>query len=493
MEARIARLEEKVEIHDGPITIHLDNKSVTFDDPTWTSEVGWQYSETRKKFGNLTAILWRERFDNVDCTRITWALINGFAHTGNVTFDYISVEFGAGRPLYRKKGRNVIQVRGPLARRSWIGPAQRKIRTFQHIEPFPGGTPEIDELCQAGLDDTNQNSEQVGIYLLEDTKVYGKSSLNGSHGGWEIAPYHFSPEGWQKMSRVGYQWAEACMFNTLDRSPLASMDPNTLEFVNPHVPYWPGRMNNDLPGLNESLDADCDYLEELNKYKAHDFSHYHRCTSAPAMLAEKDVFARFLLKYYWHDIEMWLDGSQTTEELLWFKSAKQIMQEDPAHVGHEIGGRGLAHSVRSFLYAEPYLSKDHAAKWRMIFQGLLRHIARPNGIMHSQFADDHYPGMKNAARAREVSLMQPNLAPLGLHDIAEAANATMARLPDGTSVSESFDSSHLHWADGVHSEVNYYPLYDHLHELPKPDVVELWHSPNEQALSLFPCTKKETN
>jgi len=500
------------------VTIKLDRDSVAFEVPSeseWVYEDGWRFCARRQAFGDLLALVTLEQFEGIEATRVTWALINGFPGVGAVLFNELGVWYGR-ESIYAvlpdsSPGPDAIQVRGILARRHYGGPRASSLAAYEHVKPTEGYPDWAPEVCSQGLlqasasfvegDPYKTGAQRVGIYRIGTPGVKGSSSLNGSHGGWSVAPWHFGPEGWQRCSRDGYRWAEVDMFDTLDRSPLAIYSRKTLHPWNPHVPYWPGRANVELPGYAPDPDPACPYLPELEKWEAHAYSHLHREIAAPAMLAPKDVFARILLvEVYWQDGALWLDGAESSNELL--QTARQVIREWPAHKGWSVGGRGFAHTVKSLIYALPYFNarkrgstyRDYHPEqltdgglWTDVIVQLIKHVARPNGIIMSWKEEPSDPKVAPAARAREVDLMYPNLVYLRLKGLEKACRETMAP-HDGDSVSAAFEPTHRHWYEGDHTPPNYYQPYDWIRGdgLETFDPNKRWYSPFEQTLSMVP-------
>lgn len=444
---------------------------------------------TRKRqalAGGLLALLFVERVRGLNALRITFALVNGFPGTGAALFHEIELRVG-GEVLFELRGNHAVQVRGILARRVYAGPDAAKLEGYHHIRLAQGYPAWVEEVCLEGLQEARDGAELIGPYRIGDPGVKGPSSLDGSHGGWKVGPWHMGPRGWQRASRNGYRWAEVDMFDTLDRSPLAVFCPDTLRPFMPGTAYWPGRSNVSLPGYLPDTDTACPYLPELEEWEAHAYSHLHRETCAAAMLAPRDSFARWVLtEVYWHDIKLWLGGAESLVPLL--QPARQVIRDLPAHQGWANAGRGLAHSVRCFLYARPYLPRAERRYWTRLLRALLLHVARPNGILHSRPFDPNAPQISPSARAREVDLMFPNFAGLGgwrMWMLARRCRKTMARRR-GVSVASSFEAGARHWSLGETWLPGYYPDYDLIRGHRAPDPVPRWLSPGEQMLSLIP-------
>lgn len=467
----------------------------------------WRFAVERRVFGDLLVVATWEQFAGIDATRVTVAVANAFADTGAVVFRNLTVDAGSERLIDTTEsvspGIDAVQVRGILARRASVGREAARLDGYEQIEPTKGYPSWTASVAEQGRRDALLGAKRLGPYALGDPVVHGPSSLDGSHGGWSVAPWHFGPEGWQRSSRAGYRWAEASMFLTLDRSPLAAFDRESLLPTNPHSPYWAGRASVVLPGWRADPSPACPYLPELESYEAHAYSHLHRQTAAAAMLAPRDAFARWLLvEVYWHDLTLWLDGKRPDYPNELLKPLVAVIEDTPAHIGWSNGGRGLAHTVNAYVFARPYFSpkrRDAPAgylpdqlssgeTYSELLPKLLRHLARRNGIIHSFGPDPSYPTVTVAARAREVDLMYPALISLGLDDVAAVTKKTMARV-DGMSPAASFDpSAGLSWASGKYEEPSYYPPYDWIRGVGVEsfDATVPWYSPTEQGLSMVP-------
>src|SRR5690606_2047484 len=107
-------------------------------------------------------------------------------------------------------------------------------------------------LALKAIERLNQPAEQkiLGPYNIGIPIVQGNSSLNGSHGGWLVAPYGGGSQSWHAGVPESWRLAEINFFRTLDRSPIAILDARTLQPYNPKQPYWLGRtVAHELPGF----------------------------------------------------------------------------------------------------------------------------------------------------------------------------------------------------------------------------------------------------
>jgi hypothetical protein len=468
----------------------------------WTYEGDFRFLVLRRLVNNALLLVTFEQFKGFDATRITVAWKNAFAGTGAIVFDDLKVTYG-GREISTplEEGPHAIQPRGTFVRRYHVGPDSYKLEGYMHIEPVKGYPVWAPGMCLQGLQQqtTPANAMQIGPYTIGDPGVKGSSSLDGSHGGWEVGPYHFTAEGWQRCSRHGYRWAESEFFNTLARSPLAAYDPETLLPVNKHQPYWSGRASCTLDGFEEDLEAQAKvpYLKKLQGYEAPADSHAHRMTGSAAMLAPKDVFARIVLvEHYWHDFTLWLDGGESG--LSYFQPYWQVIRDHSPHQGWSRGGRGFAHAVGCFKMAHPYLLGSKRGTtgdaglvapgqtWWGALRDLIRHVARLNGIVHSSGQDGKYPNVQKAVRSREVDLLYPGMVFLGLDDLAEKVRHTMDSEGWEGTAPEAWDGTMAHWSFGQQGGPSYYPPYDMI----RGDLttlrtdIPMYSSPSEQQISL---------
>ena len=482
------------------VTFTLDGEVYSINRPSevFEEDSGLKFSVARESFdGILFIVVWESLKGS---TRVTAAMINGFANNGTEYFDdckIVSVFNGEETVLMDESGCGGIQVRGTLVRRATMG-------TDFHSPTADAVAPWAEELCWDGYTrSSNQwNSKKFGPYTIGDPGVTGSSSLNGSHGGWELGPYHFGTEGWQRSSDYGYMWAEREFFATLARSPLASYDPQTLEPHNPHVPYWCGRASSDLPGLAVGVDnpENDPVIAELHRYKAPAASHMHRATASAAMLAPRDVFARIILvEHYWNDFTCNLDGAESANSL--FKPYYQVMSEKGGQ-GWSRGGRGFAHLVGCYTMAEPWLGSESRGAgledrdmdvtsqgdvWDTALRALIRHVAWPkSGVVHNMVHDADSKHVIFPARAREIDLLFRPMQELGeLDDIVEKVRYFMSRYL-GQSVAVSVNGSGEHWWDNKHGSADYYPLYDLIRGAMK--FLDLSHpiftDPSEQLVAL---------
>jgi len=450
--------------------------------------------------GLFVVAFWDE-FRGLNAARVTIAFVNGFASDGAALFRSAKVltlgdRDGDKHHLFTlgpvEEDLHAVRVAGVMHSRACIGPDAEQLWKWSHVELHDYGLPWIDAKCEKGFVDEVNDSVQVGPYLIADgVRVKGSSSLNGSHGGWKVAPWHMGPEGWQRGSAFGYRWAEVAMRANIDRSPLAFFDPVTLMPKVVGSPYWNGRSGIFLKGFEPDRGrGECSYLGELEQYVAPAHSHLHRMHAPAAMLAPHDSFAQWLLvEIYWNDLKQHFGSDYIVDPKPWEEgllNLDQRIEMTEAHVGDDYAGRGFGHSLNGFLYAAPYMGSDEFGDWKEEFKMLVRHFIRPNGIMHNKGTDPSF-GVPNSARAREVDLCYQALLGLGLLDEAKRCRKTMSPI-GSVSVAEAFDSSFQHWSRGPHVTPDYYHYYDlirgdsqYLARLAEP-----WQNPAEQLIGLVP-------
>lgn len=460
------------------VEIYIDGDTLRVPRPPEVfTEGDLTFSVARTKFKGLLVLATWERYK--ESTRVTVALTNGFAHEGTFYADDVRITSTYDEVdtyLFSTEAFTGIQVRGTFVRRQTSG-QQFHEATVDPQEPW------MVALCRKGHMDTFAPTgyKVIGHYRIGDPGVKGESSLNGSHGGWELGPYHFGTEGWQRCCPEGYKWAEEEFFNTLARSPLASYNPDNLEPHNPRVPYWCGRASSDLPGLEVGSvgPEENENMKELHKYQAPAHSHMHRATASAAMLAPRDVFARIVLvEHYWNDFTCNLDGGRSNNPL--FNTYQQVM-EKPGGQGWSEGGRGFAHLVGCFTMASEWMhaagrgytripgrlmyNTSDGTPWAPVLRDLIRHVAWLNsGVVHNKGSDHNSPGTSNPARSREIDLLFRPMQELGgLADILTKVELFMSPLMannERLSPAATVDGSKSHWTIGHYAGANYYPWYD---------------------------------
>jgi len=467
------------------IQIAWDSDVLQLQPGEWT-EGDYSFSVVRQEFKGALVIACWDRYK--DSRRVTVALINGFAGTGNLLWDSLQIiSQGDEMVTLHDGGPGGIRVAGTFARRKTWG------EDFYEptAEPAPCSPEwwhsELATKGYHGFRDGGYNTiEQVGDYTIGTPKVKGTTSFNGSHGGYRVGPYHFGPEGWQRAYSDGYRWAELEFLAELARTPLAYYEEHTLAPYQPEGPYWCGRSNVFLKGHEPDFTS----LEELQTYQPHNADHMHRATAAPGMLAPRDVFARIVLvEHYWNDFCCWLDGDASDDAL--FQPLWQVI-EGPGGEGWSRGGRGFAHAVGCFAMSIPYLShktrgsggfgekvqiNTQGEHWMDFLREFIRHVVTPAGLVMNMAVDPQY-GNPDSCRSREADLLYVPMRRLGGLEL-ELINVrqTMQRgthtsVPTAISAYESpwwgtNFRKYPHLADDLPPfRDGYYPLYDLIREDP---------------------------
>ncbi len=435
----------------------------------WIVEGQRRWSEERRPFAGVALLVWREQWRHQDATRVTVALVNAFPGRGVAYFQELDVQLD-GERAWHLEGRHCVVPRGILARRLFHGPDAARLVTWSVLRgSLPGWTPAwagkrcAEELAR--LKRSSDGDHQLGPYRIGDPIVRESSSLGGSHGGWKIAPYGGGSTSWYAGALEGWQLAEEQFLRTLSRSPIAILDPGTLQPYNPRVDYWLGRtIPHELPGFRAVPDDWCPYGERLHRFRPHSCSHMWRQIRDAAMLAPHDAAARWFLLTSWHDCLLWLEsgGAQSANPLFW--PLEKLVASTPPGRGAWWASRNFAHVVRCFVEVERYLEPEDAARWRTRIVSALRHVIVPGtGVaLANDRPDDLDPSIEPpTARARDVDLLACSFLPLGMH--AEDADWRRFMAPvGGVSVSGTFQirPGMKSWAAGRGAAPAYFPEYD---------------------------------
>jgi hypothetical protein len=447
-----------------------DELSVTLPAPTeWIEEEGWRWSEQRVLFAGLALLVWHEQWERTDATRVTVAFTNGLPDRGVAYFRRVQIDLGDA-PVLDLEGRHCIVPRGIFLRRFFEGPDAGRLATWAMVRHrLPGWSPPwAGQRCAEELErlrGLKGGEHAVGPYLIGDPLVRESSSLGGSHGGWKIAPYGGGARSWYAGAIEGWALSEEQFLRTVARSPIAILDPQGLAPYNPGVEYWLGRtIPHEPPGFRDVPDDWSPYGDLLHRFRPHDYSPLWRQIRDAAQLARFDAAARWFLLMSWHDCTLWLDsgGAQSSNPLFW--PLDKLIAVTPAGQGAGWAGRGLAHVVRCFIEAEPYLPAEVGARWRERLVAALRHVIVPGtGVAHANPSpDDLDPSLvPPTARAREVDLLGACFLPMGL--VEEDADWRRFMAPvGGQSVAATFElrPGMDSWADNRAAVPRYFPEYD---------------------------------
>lgn len=430
-----------------------------------------------------------EQFFSVDATRITVSPLNAIKDAGPFYYKSMSITT-KDSILLNHRENGVFLPGGVYPFRCYEGPEVEKLLGYLHLKLR---NPErwIADKCLEGM--KMMDTKLCGPFEIAFPSVQGNSALNGSHGGWNIGPFQGGPDCWTKGTPEGWMYKEDEMITVARRSAMVKMDESG-NFVRDPKEGWPGRtwehekkgwrwtptLVTNLTGWTQKTDGKCytaegddlprdyfwcSYEQELHEYRAMDHTHYHRMTRAAAMLAPQDAFARWFIRACWNDLANWLDtdGGSNNQYLY---NLDELIEKTPRNQGSWWGGRGWAHTLRAFLYAEPYLTREESVKrdgkaWRSALRNSILHIVNPRAVLH-RMEGDHYVGMENVicARAREIDLMGPNFLAFDLPEI-DADWKHWCRPVDGTSIGVSVELQNGdNWSEGAYAYPNYYPGYD---------------------------------
>jgi hypothetical protein len=496
---------------DQTFTVDLD-ESVTVG----TSTV-WEAWVPREGINFLIQV---EEFVGVKASRATVTLVNSVKGAGPFYYEYMEILYNGNNmhpSLSNKNG--VVLPGGIMPIRRVYGEEDQKLLSYGH-KSFPRKESWIEEKCKKAM--SSFPTVTIGPWMLGFNGTSGDSSLNGSHGGYAVGPFQGGPNCWTRENPAAWMYKELEMLTVAARCPIAKTDTLGNPIVDP-ASGWMGRTwahekegwqyhpvlkakhktsykqwgDGDLykiDGNGEFLKQTivingkerqvkiqvpsewywCDYEKHLFHYRAIDHTHYHRQIRAAAMLAEQDAFARWFLRMCWNDVANWLGSEGGIGEL---RNLPQMIEDTEAHKGAGWGGRGWAHILRSFLYAEPYLTPAEKtvpdsldamleefglnSDWFGALRFATQYIATINGICHNK-GGDKFPGTKNGefARGREVDLMGPNFRKFNLPDL-DTAWKSFCLPRDGRSLPESFQVTALsHWSHGAYWNASYFPGYD---------------------------------
>lgn len=511
---------------DG-LSIHCNTRdneeikfSIAFNILNFKHEDDYSHSEIWLNNNGINFLIHVEKFENFDAKRVTITLLNSIKNAG--PFYYRNLRYGIdNKVVFSQNYPGVVLPGGIMPQRFYVGLDAYKLREYEHLS-FPLQEEWINEKCRKGIDTFPK--EQVGPWELGHSATKKDSSLNGSHGGGAIGPFQGGPYCWTRNNPQAWKYKEIEMLSVACRSPIAKTNEYG-DFIIDPAPGWPGRTwNHEKPGwqyVPKLIDDDfnyiqhtdgelyltdnqsnilkkpvgitnsgktiwekvkipnhwwwCPYEKELFKYRAIDHTHLHRETRAAAMIAKYDAFARWFLRACWNDIANWL-GSEGGSNNKALYNLAELLKSTPKHEGASWGGRGWAHVIRCYEYAQPWLTSSENyiptsissinslgefITWYDALKITTTHISTPNGICHKKDGDNK-PKMENipSARGREVDLMGPNFLFLKLDHLFAAYKNHCA--PVGTdSLAESFEVTNLpSWRHGTYSNPNYFVGYD---------------------------------
>ncbi len=364
----------------------------------------WTVGEDRRHV-RLSAVLdetaflvWLEQFEGLEATRVTFGAINGLEGAGPRYFERLAVHVDSA-PLEELEGRHVILPRGALLRRTSVGRDAARLRSWTFVDddlPVPDWAPAAaaaDTAARTALPfrDMGGRPVDLGPYNF----FWPNKSLEDSHGGWGIGPYHGGPEDWLRCPE-GRRNREAEALLDFQR-PIWMLDwelrPLVLE-----VPYWMGRtLQHDPPGYRYALEDDwCPYAERLARYRFADHTHLSRGTAGAAAIAPWDAFAADCLRMVWADFRtansltrvvgegpdgepLLHPGALQPNPLLWPLWKKVEEANGPTGSG---GDRGLAHWLRLARWCRPYVPEAERLPHEEALRALVRGLADAYGVTH---------------------------------------------------------------------------------------------------------------
>ena len=308
---------------------------------------------------------WVTKAPDLNAWMVTVAAINGHKGRGVVYFERLQIST-PGRQLLNLRGRHVILPRGAILRRYWLGPDAEAMESWDWVEdprPFPSWAP---ERSLAALD---KDAAQVGPYRFH----WPYKSLDNSHGGQGVAPFHGGPEDWNT-SPEGRRLREKELLAAYQR-PIWLLGPTPAE------PYWMGRtMAHRLQGYDADPDGWCPYAQALNEWRPADHTHLSRTTAGAAALAKWDPFARDCLLMSWKDFKAANSLTRpkvSSQKLLWPLWAKVEVAAGPLNTE---GDRGLGHWLRLMRWVRPYVDAAELDPYQEAYRTWVGKLGNQYGV-----------------------------------------------------------------------------------------------------------------
>lgn len=339
--------------------------------------------------------VWLEQFDGIEATRVTVAAINGLQGAGPRYFERLVITVD-DTVLEDLEGRHVILPRGALIRRTSVGRDLFRLRSWSFVDddlPVPAWAPAAaDADTQSRLAFPFRNQAGEAIDLGPYNFFWPNKSLQDSHGGFGIGPYHGGPEDWLRCA-AGRRNREAEALLDFQR-PIWMLDED-LEPLALEVPYWMGRtLQHDPPGYHYELDDWCPYARRLAEYHFADYTHLSRGTAGAAAVAPWDAFAADCLRMVWADFRtansmtrvvgatpegepLLHPGALQQNPLLW-PLWKKIEEADGPRSSD--GHRGLAHWLRLARWCRPYVPEEERAPYEEGLRAFVRALADDYGV-----------------------------------------------------------------------------------------------------------------
>ena len=364
----------------------------------WITGEKRRHARLTRRHDDVAFIVYFEQFAGVDATRVTVAAINGFANAGPRYFEHYSIDVD-GKRREEIDGQHVILPRGALLRRWSTGYQEAVLREWRYVhenKPVPSwaiAATQKDTSARTAFPFRHVNGTPIDIGPYNF--FWQNRSLDDSHGGWGIGPFHGGPEDWLTCA-TGRKNREAEMMLDFQRPIwMLADDFSPLEL---QVAYWMGRTSEHEPAeFQYRLDEWCPYARTLAQYKFADYTHLSRGTSGAAALASWDVFAHECLGAVLADFKMAqsltrvvgqdehgndiLHPGALQDSPLLFPLWKKIETVNgPESSG---GDRGLAHWLRLLRWCRPHFPPEELEPWEDGLRQLVRGLADEYGITSS--------------------------------------------------------------------------------------------------------------
>jgi hypothetical protein len=361
----------------------------------WIEGEGRRHARLAHRVDDLAFLVWYEQFEGLQATRVTVGAINGLVFAGPRYFERYSIEVD-GKLREDIAGRHVILPRGALLRRYVTGRDRVILREWRYVHedrPLPKWAAE-----EARRDTSRRRAfpfRSMGgepIDLGPYNFFWQNKSLDDSHGGWGVGPFHGGPDDWLACAAGRKNRATEMMLDFQRPIWMLADDFTPLEL---EAAYWMGRTDKHEPQeFQYELDAWCPYARTLALYKFADYTHLSRGTAGAAAVASWDVFAVECLGAVLADFKMaqsltrFVDqdsegngtlhpGARQTNPLLFPLWMKVSTARGPTTGG---GDRGLAHWLRLVRWCRPYFPREELEPWEEALRALVRGLADEYGV-----------------------------------------------------------------------------------------------------------------
>jgi hypothetical protein len=363
--------------------------------PTWIADTNGRHARLTRRMDDVAFIVWVEQFKGIDATRVTIGAINGFENAGPRYFESYDLQVADLKPQ-GIEGKHVILPRAAILRRFFTGPKAGLLQEWRYVrqnEPVPAWAvpatrKDTAERKAFPFRDQSGNKVNLGPYNF----FWNNRSLEDSHGGWGVGPFHGGSDDWLKCP-VGRKNRETEMMLAFQRPIwMLADDFSPLEL---QVAYWMGRTRAHEPaGYQYTLDNWCAYAKRLSEYRFADHTHLSRGTSGAAAIAEWDVVAVECLSAVLNDFKM---AHSLTRMIREDKDGKPILHPGARQTNHllfplwlkversdgpdtALGDRGLGHMLRLLRWCRPFFPSEELKPWEDAMRDLVRALADPYGV-----------------------------------------------------------------------------------------------------------------